>query len=142
MGTISPSSAGALNAIFTNMPGESAPPAFTNSTRAFNVRVLGLTSGRMACTLPLNTVPGTAGERASTAAPMRNNDAWLSGTSAFAHTVARPLMRNSVAPGMTVIPSRASSSTTTPPMGAVSVMRGCTVPLRSTSRICSSLIPA
>ena len=45
-------------------------------------------------------------------------------------------MRAIVAPGITVMPSRTISSASTPPIGAVSVIRGCVRPVLSTSRIC------
>jgi len=110
-------------------------------SRAFNVRVARLTSGRIACTLPLNVVPGTAGLFACTLAPGRSSADWLSGTSALAQTVPRPLMRNSVAPDATVMPSRTINSVTTPPIGAEIVIRGCVRPLLSTRPICASLMP-
>jgi hypothetical protein len=113
-----------------------------SSIRALIVRVAGFTSGRIALTLPLNIVPGTAGARASTGLPGRTCAAKPSGTSAFTQTVDRPLMRNRGAPAITVIPSRAVSSPTTPPIGAVIVTRACTFPPASTAAICASLIPA
>ena len=94
-----------------------------------------------ACTLPSKVAPGTAGLFACTLAAGRTSAACLSGTSALAHTVDRPLMRNSVAPAIIVMPSRASNSVTTPPIGAVSLRRGCVRPLLSTSLICASLMP-
>lgn len=130
-----------MNCIDTNMPGTSRAPGFASSSRAFKVRVVGLTSGRMACTLPSKASPGTAGLLACTLAPGRSKAAWLSGTSALAQTVESPLMRNSVAPGITVIPSLVVNSVMTPPIGAISVMRGCVRPVRATSSICPSLMP-
>ena len=47
-------------------------------------------------------------------------------------------MRKSIAPGMTVIPSRAPSSPTTPSTGEASVTFGRGLPSRSTSATCSS----
>jgi hypothetical protein len=79
--------------IVTNIPGTSRLPGLASSSRAFSVRVLGFTSGRMACTLPSKVLPGAAGLRAWTLAPGRSSAAWLSGTSALAHTVDKPLMR-------------------------------------------------
>ena len=123
------------------MPGTSTPLALTISSRAFSVRVAAFTSGNTACTLPLKVISGTAVARACTLAPGRNRADWLSGTSAVAHTVPRPLMRNSVTPGITVIPSRTASSVTTPPMGATNVVRGWVWPLESTSAIWAALMP-
>lgn len=42
-----------MNCIYTNMPGTKAPLALASSSRAFSVRVVGLTSGRMAPILAL-----------------------------------------------------------------------------------------
>ncbi len=130
-----------LNVTLANMPGTRAPAGLASSTRTFSVRVAGLTSGRMAVTLPLKVVPASAGARASTALPGRTCAARLSGTSALTQTVERPLMRNSGVPAATVMPSRAPSSATTPPIGAVSVNRGCTLPLAATDWICASVMP-
>ena len=62
------------------------------------VRVAGFTSGRIALTLPLNTVPGSAAARASTGLPGRTSAASLSGSSALTQMVESPLMRKSGAP--------------------------------------------
>ena len=43
-------------------------------------------------------------------------------------------MRNSGVPIATVMPSRTASSVTTPPIGATTVIRGCTLPLRDHPR--------
>ena len=62
--------------------------------------------------------------------------------SALTQTVLKPLMRNSSAPAMTVMPSRAPSSVTTPSIGAVTVKRAWIRPVDSTSPIWSSVMPA
>ena len=72
----------------------------------------------MAATLPLNVLPESAVVDATTAMPGRIDAASVSGTSALTHTVPRPLSRNSGAPDITVIPSRADSSATIPEIGA------------------------
>ena len=130
-----------VNCIVTCIPGASRPPGLASCTLALRVRVAGVASGNIACTVPLNTVPGTPGLRASTFAPGRSCAIWLSGTSASAHTVARPLMRANVMPGVTVIPSRATSSATTPLLGTVMVVRACAAPVDSTRPICASVMP-
>jgi hypothetical protein len=107
-----------MNCIVTNRPGTNCPLGLANCTRAFSVRVVVFTSGSSACTLPRNTAPGTPGLRASTWLPGRTSAAWLSGSSALAQTLAKPLMRASIIPGLTVMPSRATSSATTPLDGA------------------------
>ena len=136
------SSRSSAKLIRTNMPGTRRPRGLASSIRALSVRVAGFTSGSSACTRPSKVSPGSAGLVAVTGAPGASCAAWLSGTSALAHTVARPLMCASVMPGITVIPSRAISSVTAPPMGARIVSRACTRPLDSTSRICASSMPA
>ena len=131
-----------VNCIETNIPGTSWPRALASSTRAFNVRVAGLTSGTRASTRPSNQTPGAAAVCARTFVPGRSSAAWLSGTSALAHTVAKPLILNNVAPGITVMPSRTASSVTRPDVGERIAMRGSACPLASTRRIWSSLMPA
>ena len=64
-------------------------------------------------------MPGSADARASTALPGRTGPPRSPGTSALTHTVRSPLMRNSGAPDITVMPSRAPSSATTPSIGAM-----------------------
>ena len=131
-----------MNCMVTNMPGANAKPGLASCTRAFSVRVAVATSGNMAWTVPLNTLPGTATERASTFAPACSNASWLSGISASAHTVAKLLMRASVVPGVTVMPSRATSSATTPLLGTTKVVRACGLPLASTRTTWASVMPA
>ena len=141
LGTSSACPRAVAKLMVTNMPGSSRPCRLASSMRALTVRVSASTRGSSACTRPWNVVPGSAAARASTAVPGRSSADWLSGTSASAHTVPSPLMRNSVAPGITVMPSRTASSTSTPSIGATTAMRGCTLPLRSTRRTCSSSMP-
>ena len=50
-------------------------------------------------------------------------------------------MRNNIAPGMTVMPSRMESSLTTPLTGASSVMRGRVLPSASIALTVDSGIP-
>ena len=51
-------------------------------------------------------------------------------------------MRNSIAPGITIMPSRAVSSPTTPPMGAKSVIRGRVLPSVSMAATVVSDMPS
>ena len=121
--------------ICTNIPGTRRAPGLASSMRALKVRVAGFTSGSSACRRPSKSAPGSAGLDATTRSPGASCAAWLSGTSAWAHTVPRPLMRASVMPGITVMPSRAIRSVTTPAIGARIVSRACTWAVDSTRRI-------
>ena len=142
LGTNSASRAAApLRRTVANMPGTSCPAGLASSMRALRVRVAPPTSGKIAATCPFNTVPGKAGVRASTGLPRRTCDARFSGTSALTQTLVIPLMRNSGAPAMTVMPSRAPSSVITPACGAAIVKRTLVLPLAETAVICSSLMP-
>ena len=103
-----------------------------NSMRTRSVRVSRLASCSTAATRPLTTTPGNARKRASTAWPGWIGAARASGKAASSHTVARPLMRASVMPGVTVMPARTTSSVMTPPLGAVMVCKGTGWPVAST----------
>src|SRR6266705_2723229 len=108
-----------------NMPGFSLPPGLASSTRARSVRVAAFTSGRIALTRPRKTWPGKPGTRASTAVSERNHAPCASATSALTHTLERSTRRNSIAPDITVMPSRTPSSAMMPMNGAWSVMSVC-----------------
>ncbi len=132
----------APNRTLANMPGKRRRSRFWSSTRTLTVRVLALTSGRMASTLPVSACPAIAVAVAVTAWPGRMADAWLSGISAKTHTVDKSAILKSVMPGATAMPSRTPTSVMTPSMSLEIASRGCGLPVDSTSRICASVMPA
>ncbi|MNZ87407.1 hypothetical protein D3C78_1062630 [compost metagenome] len=122
-------------------PGLRRPSGLGSSTRTRTVRLSGFVSGRMALIVPLSTSPGRAGRRASTGWPTVIAPASTSGTATASQTLLRPLTRARVSPTATVMPARAFSSCSTPPMGLVRVRIGWALPLRSTWAINPAGIP-
>jgi len=111
-------SAPCAKASVANMPGFNLPPGLPSSTRARSVRVAAFTSGRIALTRPRKDLAGEARharfDRRSGTQP-RDLRLGHFGVDPHARQIAR---RNSIAPDITVMPSRTPSSAMTPLIGA------------------------